>query len=109
MRLTERGKQSRPILDEFKEWLDKEQNKVLPKSGLGKAITYCLNQWDKLTGFMQDGRLEISNNRAENYIRPFVLGRKNWLFANTPQGARASAVIYCKLSQIYFFSCMTYI
>lgn len=94
MRLTERSKQSQPILDEFKEWLDKEQNKVLPKSGLGKAITYCLNQWDKLTGFMQDGRLEISNNRAENYIRPFVLGRKNWLFANTPQGARASAVIY---------------
>jgi transposase len=67
---------------------------VLPKSGLGEAITYCLNQWDKLVAFLEDGRLEIDNNRSERSIKPVVIGRKNWLFANTPQGARASAIIY---------------
>ncbi|MDW7672810.1 MAG: transposase, partial [Bacillota bacterium] len=57
-------------------------------------ITYCLNQWPRLEGILLDGRLEISNNRAERGIKPFVVGRKNWLFANTPKGAKASAVIY---------------
>ncbi len=67
---------------------------MLPKSGLGEAIAYCLNQWDKLVAFLEDGRLEIDNNRSERSIKPVVIGRKNWLFANTPQGARASAIIY---------------
>jgi len=68
---------------------------VLPKSALGQAISYCLNQWDKLTTFLQDGRLEISNNRCERAIGPFVIGRRrNWLFSNTPRGAHSSAVIY---------------
>jgi transposase len=58
------------------------------------AVNYCLNQWEKLGGFLEDGRLEIDNNRAERSIKPFVIGRKNWLFANTPSGARASAVLY---------------
>lgn len=53
-----------------------------------------MNQWDKLVGFLKDGRLEIDNNRSERSIKPFVIGRKNWLFANTTRGARASATIY---------------
>ena len=53
-----------------------------------------MNQWDKLTAFLKDGRLEIDNNRSERAIKPFVIGRKNWLFANTSRGAKASAIIY---------------
>lgn len=85
---------SRPILDAFSAWLRQQKSRVLPKSALGQAITYCLNQWEKLTAFLKDGRLEIDNNRSERAIKPFVIGRKNWLFANTPRGAKASAVIY---------------
>ncbi|GMA50413.1 hypothetical protein GCM10025857_17700 [Alicyclobacillus contaminans] len=55
---------------------------------------YSLKQWDKLTVFLEDGHLEIDNNRSERSIKPFVIGRKNWLFANTPRGARASAITY---------------
>ncbi|MCL6616427.1 MAG: IS66 family transposase, partial [Anoxybacillus ayderensis] len=93
-RYQERLKQSKPILDAFLSWLKKQEQQVLPKSALGKAIAYCLNQWDKLVAFLEDGRLEIDNNRSERSIKPVVIGRKNWLFANTPQGARASAIIY---------------
>ena len=93
-RYEERLKQSKPILDAFLSWLKIQEHKVLPKSALGKAITYCLNQWDKLVVFLEDGRLEIDNNRSERSIKPVVIGRKAWLFANTPQGARASAIIY---------------
>lgn len=89
-----RQERSRPVVEAFRQWLEQKSSAVLPKGLLGNAIGYCLNQWDKLTVFLKDGRLEISNNRAENTIRPVVLGRKNWLFANTPEGARASAIIY---------------
>ena len=67
---------------------------ALPKSLLGKAVYYTQSQRKYLKAYLLDGRLEISNNRAENSIRPFVMGRKNWLFYNTPGGARASAVYY---------------
>lgn len=93
-RHVERQAHSRPILAEFHGWLGAMQPIVVPKSALGKAVTYCLNQWEKLGRFLEDGRLEIDNNRAERSIKPFVIGRKNWLFANTPSGARASAVLY---------------
>lgn len=93
-RYEQRLKQSKPVLDAFLSWLKMQEQKVLPKSGLGKAITYCLNQWDKLVAFLEDGRLEIDNNRSERSIKPVVIGRKAWLFSNTPQGARASAIIY---------------
>jgi transposase len=93
-RYEERLKQSKPILDAFLAWLKIQEHIVLPKSALGKAIAYCLNQWDKLVAFLEDGRLEIDNNRSERSIKPVVIGRKNWLFANTPQGAKASAIIY---------------
>lgn len=93
-RYEQRLKQSKPVLDAFLSWLKMQEQKVLPKSGLGKAITYCLNQWDKLVAFLEDGRLEIDNNRSERSIKPVVIGRKAWLFSNTPQGASASAIIY---------------
>jgi transposase len=85
---------SRPIVETFKTWLDCRADDVLPKSALGTAVTYCRKQWPKLVRFLEDGRLELDNNRAERSIKPFVMGRKAWLFANTPRGARASAIIY---------------
>ena len=85
---------SRPVLEAFLSWLKFQGPKVLPKSAFGQAIKYCRNQWDKLNAFMQDGRLELDNNRSERSIKPFVIGRKNWLFSNTPRGANASATIY---------------
>jgi hypothetical protein len=85
---------SRPTLESFSAWLKYQAPRVLPKSSFGQAIAYCRNQWDKLTAFLQDGRLELDNNRGERSIKPFVIGRKNWLFCNTPKGAKASATIY---------------
>ena len=67
---------------------------MAPKSALGKALYYLREQWPYLVRYLEDGRLELSNNRAERSIKPFVIGRKNFLFANTPLGARGSAVIY---------------
>lgn len=93
-RYTSRLAESKPLLDKFKAWLDKQQAQVLPKSLTGTAITYTRNQWEKLNGFLQDGRLEIDNNASERSMKPVVVGRKNWLFSNTPRGAKASAVIY---------------
>jgi len=92
-----RQKKARPILEEFHGWLVKRSQQVPPKSLLGKAISYCLSQWDRLVVYLEDGRLSIDNNAAENAIRPFVLGRKNWLFAGTPEGAEASASLYSLL------------
>lgn len=89
-----RQEESLPVLNAFRAWLNEKSSEVLPQSGTGKAITYCLNQWEKLTSYLQDGRLEIDNNRSERSIKPFVIGRKNWLFANTPSGAKASATVY---------------
>jgi transposase len=93
-RKEQRLKRSAPVLAEFKAWLTGPGVAVLPAGGTGKAIAYCNNQWSKLTAFLLDGRLEIDNNRSERSIKPFVIGRKNWLFANTPKGATASATIY---------------
>ncbi|PHE81854.1 transposase, partial [Bacillus pseudomycoides] len=80
-RYEQRLKQSRPILDLFSVWLHEQKDRVLPKSALGKAITYCLNQWNHLEAFLLDGRLEIDNNKSERSIKPFVIGRKNWMFS----------------------------
>ena len=93
-RFAGRNVRSREILDKMRVWLDKMEAQVLPKSALGGAITYCRNQWSKLNTFLLDGRLEIDNNRSERAIKPFVIGRKNWLFSNTARGAQSSAVIY---------------
>ncbi len=74
--------------------LEKSAQQIPPQSLLGKAIQYNLNQWDKLTVYLTDGRINIDNNRAERAIKPFVIGRKNWLFSNTGNGARSSAMLY---------------
>lgn len=89
-----RLEQSRPVLNDFKAWLLEKSTLIVPKSALGKAIAYTLDQWDRLTRYMDDVIITPDNNRAENAIRPFVLGRKNWLFSDTPDGAKASAAFY---------------
>ena len=84
-----------PLAQEFFAWVKKEQEKnPTPKSVFGAALTYAINQESWLMNVFLDGRLELSNNRAERSVRPFALGRKNWLFCNTPAGADASAVMY---------------
>jgi hypothetical protein len=93
-RYSERLKQSEPVLNAFSAWLKHQAPRVMPKSALGQAIQYCRNQWEPLTAFLKDGRTEIHNNRCERSIKLFVIGRKNWLFANTPDGADSSSVIY---------------
>ncbi len=93
-RYRQRLKKSRPVVDQFYEWLTFQRPRVLPKSTFGTAINYCLNQREKLVRFLLDGRLELDNNRGERSIKPFVLGRKNWLFSNTPKGAESSAIAY---------------
>jgi transposase len=91
-RLKERKQLSRPVVEEFYNWI--EGLAALPNTLLGKAVHYAWSQRKYLERYLIDGRLEISNNRAERSIKPFVIGRKNWLFANTPNGAKASAVYY---------------
>lgn len=91
-RLKERERLSRPLIDEFYNWI--EHLNALPNTLLGKAVHYTQSQRKYLERYLLDGRLEISNNRAERSIKPFVIGRKNWLFNNTPNGARASAIYY---------------
>lgn len=82
----------RPVLEAFWCWLDGLN--VLKGSALGKAVTYAKNQRPYMENYLLDGRCSISNNAAENAIRPFTVGRKNWLFADTPKGADASATVY---------------
>jgi transposase len=93
-RLGIRNQKSRPLVEEFRKWLDDILPGVLPKSLFGLAVNYGLHQWTKLVRFLEDGRIELDNNRAERSIKPFVIGRKNFLFCNTPRGARASAIIF---------------
>ena len=83
---------SKPVLDEFFAWAEKLD--VIPKTPIGKAIHYLLSQRKYLKRYLIDGRLEISNNRAERSIKPFVVDRKNFLFCNTQRGAKASAVMF---------------
>lgn len=91
-RYLQRQEQSSPIVKEFFQWV-RTQN-ASGKSAFGTAVQYAINQQKYLTHYLLDGRLEISNNRAERSIKPFVIGRKNFLFANTARGAKASAVMY---------------
>ena len=83
-----------PILEELKVWLEKNKSKVAKDSLTWTAINYTLNQWDKLVRYCDSGELPISNILAENAIRPFCVGRRNWLFSDTPKGARANALYY---------------
>ena len=90
----QRQVRSKPLLDELHGWLEKNIVRVMPDSLIHTAMKYALNQWPKLIVYCEDGHLSISNAAAENAIRPFTIGRKNWLFADTPKGARASAIYY---------------
>jgi len=94
-----------PIFDAFKQWLEHHLTKVPAQHKIGNAIQYTLRHWSELTNYLKDGRIEIDNNQIENAIRPFALGRKNWLFNGSPSGAKASAILYslietCKANNI---------
>lgn len=84
-----RLQKSKPLMDKFKQWLDAMYPTTLPQSPLGKAISYCIKLWPGLTRFLEDGRLEIDNNLTEQEIKPFVIARKNFLFASSVDGAHA--------------------
>ena len=92
VRYEKRLELAKPVLDEFLAWLKSVD--ALPQTALGKAVHYTLGQWEYLDNYLLDGRCEISNNRAERSIKPFVIGRKNFLFADTVRGAKASAIVY---------------
>lgn len=89
-----RKQQAQPVLAELKTWLDKKALHVPPRTALGKAVTYTLGQWDKLVRYLDNPYLTPDTNRVENKIRPFVVGRKNWLFSGSPRGANAMAGLY---------------
>ena len=91
-RYEERLEQAKPVLDAMFVWANSRT--AAPKSALSKAFHYIKEQWPYLTNYLKDSRLEISNNRAERSIKPFVIDRKNFLFANTPKGATGSAVMF---------------
>jgi len=89
-----RQEKAKPLLDKFKGWLETNRPQTPPKGLLGKAIRYTLANWKKLLIYLEDGQLRPDNNLVENAIRPFVVGRKNWLFAGSPDGAKASATFF---------------
>jgi len=92
--LAERKNLSEPVITDFHKWLNKRANEVLPSCMLGKAVGYTLKQWDKLIAYLENPYLTPDNNASENAIRPFVLGRKNWLFNKSPKGADSSCAMY---------------
>jgi transposase len=89
-----RQQHSLPLLTQLKAWLDKTQPQVTAQNALGKAVNYLASNWSRLERYIEAGHLPIDNNAAERAIRPFVIGRKNWLFSDTPKGATASAQLY---------------
>lgn len=98
---------SLPTLNAFGKWLmvEHQSGKVLPQSAIGKAIAYTLNRWEKLNAYLNDGMLEIDNNLIENAIRPIAIGRKNYLFAGSHEGAERAAIVYsffamCKMEEV---------
>lgn len=91
-RKIQRLERSKPVLEAYFSWV--ETVNVLKGSKLADAITYSVNQKTTLCTFLEDGRIELSNNRVENTLRPFCVGRKGWLFSDTTKGAKASAVVY---------------
>lgn len=109
-----RIQKAKPLLDDIKTLLDNAQLKISSKSPLGIAVFYALNHWPALNTYLYDGRLEIDNNRAERSIKPFVIGRKNWLFHGNDIGARAGSILFslietCKQNQVEVFSWLKYV
>ncbi len=99
-RFEQRQLQSKPVLEELRGWLDKSLPGVPPQSLAGKALGYLNSQWHKLIVFVEDGTIPLSNNLVENKIRPFVIGRKNWMFSDSVNGANASAAIYSLIETV---------
>jgi transposase len=93
-RLRVRDEKARPLVKKIREWLDASKDRVPPQSLTGKALGYLERQWPKLVRYLEDARIPLDTNLVENSIRPFALGRRNWLFADTPGGAQASAHLY---------------
>jgi len=93
-RYAARQTRSKPLIEKLRVWLDASIDTVPPQSLTGKALHYMDGQWPKLVRVLEDGRIPLDTNLVENAIRPFVVGRKNWLFADTVAGARASANLY---------------
>jgi len=93
-RKTGRHERSLPVLAQIRSWMEKTQPQVTAQNALGKAVGYLASNWSKLERYVEQGYLPIDNNAAERAIRPFVIGRKNWLFSDTPKGAMASAQLY---------------
>ncbi|MGE9915786.1 IS66 family transposase, partial [Megasphaera elsdenii] len=93
-RYTRRLNDEKPILQALFAWAENHVGRLLPKSPLATAMNYLLSNRIELTNYLKDGHCDISNNTAENGIRPFTIGRKNWLFSNSPKGAKASAIVY---------------
>ena len=109
-----REKEGTPILTQIKALLDDAQLKIPPKSPLGAAVFYSLNHWDALNVYLKDGRLDIDNNRSERSIKPFVIGRKNWLFHGNDVGAQAGSILFslietCKQHKVEVFSWLKYV
>jgi hypothetical protein len=107
-----RQAQTEPVLDAYWAWVEKLDPE--PGSKLEDAVKYARNQKQALNAFLRYGDVEISNNLAENAIRPFVVGRKNWLFCDTPKGAEASAIVYsmvetAKANDVEPFSYLSFI
>ena len=88
-----RFEKSTPILDAFYHWLNEIKPNVQPKGGLDKAVNYAVNQKEQLMYYVKDGSVDIDNNKAERQMKPFAVGRKNWLFMGSPDGARAGATL----------------
>jgi transposase len=108
-----REQDAKPVLAQIKALLDDAQFKVPPKSPLGTAVFYSLNHWEALNAYLQDGRLEIDNNTSERAIKPFVIGRKNWLFHGNEVGAQAGSILFslietCKHNKVDVFSWLKY-
>jgi transposase len=100
-RLELRLERSKPIIEEMKAWLDKNVLEVTPKSLIGKAIGYTLSRWKGLTRFLEDGAIELSNNLVENGFRKMALGKRNYMFTKSEQGAKNLATIYSVLGTCY--------
>jgi len=109
-----RQDESKPIIEKLYQTLLHYRDQAPPTSILGKAINYPLNQWTKLVAYLEDGRIRIDNNDSERAIKPFVIGRKNWLFSNSEKGAQASSFIFsiietCKANNINTYNYLRYL
>jgi len=109
-----RQQQALPVLVDLKTWMLENYKAVLPQSAIGQALHYSLQRWDKLCLYTTDGRLQIDNNLVENVIRPVAIGRKNYLFAGSHNGARRAAMLYsflgtCKINNVNPFEWLRHV